>query len=289
MKANHSAGRSDLRWQMQNRSIIILTVILLIGAKSAFGAFEYPSGSVQSFAKAGCVNLRKPSSLDLYTNPALRTLGKLGVDLSLSRLYNMSDFQLVSGAASVDRKTFSLTVGSTQLTGSDYYWERSYLLAGSVGLPYRFRVGASANYLRIEYAEGYSSLGLTALNLGAVWYAREVVAVAGVVRNVNRPHYKSGSQSLPLAGEISVSYVFSDAFSFFLTQHLEEKVRDRFFIAQEVNITKEFSLHLGIATEPTEISGGFSLGVGSLMFDYGFRDNVYLGGTHRFGLRYTGR
>jgi hypothetical protein len=94
-------------------------VILLIESGSAFGAFEYPSGSVPSFAKAGCVNLHKPSSLDLYINPALRISGKIGVDLSLSRLYNMSDFQLASGAATIDRKTFSLTVGSTQLTGSD--------------------------------------------------------------------------------------------------------------------------------------------------------------------------
>ncbi|TFH64007.1 MAG: hypothetical protein E4G91_07155 [Candidatus Zixiibacteriota bacterium] len=272
---------------MQNRSILLLLLVLMIGTEPASGAFEYPSGSVKSFAKAGCVNLHKPSPLDLYIDPALRILGKIGVDLSLSRLYNMSDFQLVSGAASLDRKTFSLTVGSTQLTGSDYYWERSYLLAASVGLPYRLRVGASANYLRVEYAGGYSSLGLTALNLGVAWHAHETVALGVVARNVNRPQYTSGSQSLPLTSEISVSYIFSDAFSFFLTQHLEEKVRDRFFVGQEVNVSKEFSLNLGLATEPTEISGGFSLGVGSLIFDYGFRDNVYLGGTHRFGLRYT--
>ena len=264
----------------------MLLFVLLVGAETAPAAFEYPSGSVPSFAKAGCVNLHKPSSLDLYINPALRISGKIGVDLSLSRLYNMSDFQLVSGAASIDRKTFSLTVGSTQLTGSDYYWERSYLLAASVGLPYRLRIGASANYLRVEYAGAYCSLGLTALNLGVAWYAHEAVVVSAVARNVNRPHYKSSSQSLPLISEISVSYAFSDAFSFFLTQHFEENVRDRFFVGQEVNIAKELSLHLGLATEPTEISGGFSLGVGGLIFDYGFRDNVYLGGTHRFGLRY---
>jgi hypothetical protein len=153
---------------MQNRLILILLLVLLTRGELAFGVFEYPSGSVTTFAKGGCVNLHKPSSLDLYANPAFKIPGKIGVDLSLSRLYNMSDFQLVSGAASIDRRTVSLTVGSTQLTGSDYYWERSYLLAGSVGLPYRFRVGASANYLRVEYAEGYSSLGLTALNLGVV-------------------------------------------------------------------------------------------------------------------------
>jgi hypothetical protein len=271
---------------MQNRLILMLILVLLSGTESVSAAFEYPSSSVPAFAKAGCVNLHKPSSLDLYANPALRISGKIGVDLSLSRLYNMSDFQLVSGAASIDCKMFSLTVGSTQLTGSDYYWERNYLLAGSVGLPFCLRVGASANYLRVEYADGYCGLGLTALNLGVAWYAGESVVVGAVARNVNRPHYKSGSQSLPLIGEISVSYVFSDAFSFLLTQHLEENVRDRFFVGQEVKVSKELSLYLGLATEPTEISGGFSLGVGGLMFDYGFRDNVYLGGTHRFGLRY---
>ena len=31
----------------------MLLLVLLIGTKSASAAFEYPSGSVQSFAKAG--------------------------------------------------------------------------------------------------------------------------------------------------------------------------------------------------------------------------------------------
>jgi hypothetical protein len=270
---------------MKNRSIFIWLLVLLIEVKSASGAFEYPTGSVQSFAKAGCVNLLKPSSLDLYTNPALKISGKIGVDLSLSRLYNLSDFQLASGAASINRNSFSLTIGTTQLTGSDYYWERSYLIAGSINLPYRLRIGASANYLRTEYAGGYRTHSLLALTLGVV-YLRDGFAVGAVGRSINRPRYRSGSQALPLIGEFAISYVFSDAFSFFLTHHLEEKVRDRFFIGQEVKVTRELVLHLGIATEPTEIGGGFSLGVGGLMFDYGFRDNVYLGGTHRFGLRY---
>ena len=271
---------------MQNKSVLILLLYMLIAAESAFGAFEYPTGSVQSFAKAGCINLHKPSSLDTYINPAVKISGKLGVDLSLSRLYNLSDFQLASGAASLNRKTFSLTVGTTQLTGSDYYWERSYLLAGSISLPYRLRLGAAANYLRVEYADGYSTISMTTMNLGVV-YLHDGFAVGTVTRNINRPRYRSGSQSLPINGDIAVSYTFSDDFSFHLTHHLEEHVRDRFFIAQEANVCNEISLHLGLATEPTEISGGFSLTVRSLTFDYGFRDNVYLGGTHRFGLRYT--
>lgn len=263
-----------------------MLLALLIEVDSASGAFEYPTGSVRSFAKAGCLNLHKPSPLELYVNPALEIPGKIGVDLSLSRLYNLSDFQLASGAACINHKALSLTAGYTQLTGSDYYWERSYLLAGSVGLPYHARIGVSANYLRVEYTGDYRSFGLTTLNFGIAWYAHKAVAVSAAARNINQPHYRSVSQSLPLIGEFAISYVFSDAFSFHLTHHLEENVRDRFFIGQEAGITKEFSLHLGIATEPTEISGGFSLAVSGLMFDYGFRDNVYLGGTHRFGLRY---
>jgi hypothetical protein len=176
---------------MQNRLILVLLFGLLIGTESASAAFEYPSSSVPAFAKAGCVNFHRPSSLDLYSNPALRTGGKIGVDLSLSRLYNLSDFQLVSGAASIDRKTFSLTVGSTQLTGSDYYWERSYLLAGSVGLLYRLRVGASANYMRVEYRR------LSPRFDGAEPWRRVVPlkrsGSGAVAHNVNRPHYKSGS------------------------------------------------------------------------------------------------
>lgn len=276
-----------MRWLMAGKSRLLLVASVLLAASRVHAAFEYPVGSVPSYAKAGTVNLQHPSALDLYLNPALACGGKTGVDLYLSRLYNLEDFQLVSGAALLDRGRFSIGGGVTQLSGSDYYWERSYLIAAAVSLLCRLRAGLSVNHLRLEYADGYDGISLTSLSLGAFWTAQEKLAFGAVARNLNRPHYGSGSQSLPLTGELAVSYVFSGAFSFHLTQHLEEKVRDRVFIGQQMNLTKELTLYLGLATEPTEVGGGFSLGIGGFMFDYGFRDNVYLGGTHRFGLRFV--
>ncbi|GEM_PF-2870656 len=272
---------------MRSKSMVIALLFALTGAQAVHGAFEHPIGSVLSFARAGSVNLYRSSPLDLYVNPAVRVDRKISADLSWSRLYNMSDFQLASGAASVNHRGLSVGIGTTQLAGAEYYWERSYLLAGSMALPYHLGVGASVNRLCVEYGEGYSGLSMTALNIGLVCHLRETLIVGLAARNINQPHYESGSQSLPLIGEFSVSYVFSDAFSFHLTHHLEEKVRDRFVFGQDINVTKELSLCLGIATDPTEFGGGFSLAIRSLTFDYGFRDNVYLGGTHRLGLRYV--
>jgi hypothetical protein len=236
---------------------------------------------------AGCVDLRSGSPLDIYQNPACRPAGKIGIDLSMSRLYNLPDFDLASGAVTASHKLLTLTVASTQLSGAGYYGEHSYLLAGSLGLPHRLRAGVAINHLRIQYGEGYRGLHLTSLSFGCTWDVSGSVSVAAAWRNLNRPHYESSPQQLPISGDVSLSYGFTKDFSFHVLQHFEEKVRDRFAVAQQISVCKELTLSLGIATEPTELSGGFSLGFGAFKIDYGFRDNVYLGGTHRFGLRYA--
>jgi hypothetical protein len=261
--------------------------LLLAGVQTVLAAFEYPVGSVRSISLAGCVDLRACSPLDVYLNPACQSAGRIGVDLSLSRLYNLPDFDLASGAATVSHKALSLTGASTQLSGADYYWERSYLLAGSLGLPHRLRAGAAINHLRIQYGEGYRGLHLTSLSFGCTWDVSSTVALAAALRNLNRPHYESNPEQLPIIGDVSLSYCFTKDYSLHILQHFEENVRDRFAIAQQISVCKELALSFGIATEPTELSGGFSLGFGGFKFDYGFRDNVYLGGTHRFGLRYA--
>jgi hypothetical protein len=262
----------------------LFIAVLLSSTLSA--AFEYPVGSVNSFALAGNLNLRESSPLDLYLNPALRFLQQVGVDLSLSRLYNMPDFDLASGAAVWNYRRFTLGVGSTQLTGSDYYWERSYLLSASTSLYRNTRVGVSANYLRVEFSEGYRSLDLLSFNVGGLWDIRDNLSVAASLHNLNRPRFAGQSKPLSLAGSICAAYVFSPDFTIVASERFAESLHNRFSLGQQINLLHDFSLRFGIASDPTEFGGGFSLRIRGLFFDYGFRDNVYLGGTHRFGLRY---
>ncbi len=272
---------------MRSRIAVALSVIFMLANGRVDAAFEYPVGSVRQFAMSGCVNLFQSSSLDAYANPAFQPGFKASADLSWSRLYNMPDFELASGAGSWGYRALGVTAGVTQLGGADYYSEHSYLLAGSLALHHGLRAGVSINYMRIAYGGGYRSLTSTAFNLGTRWEVGSKVAIGLAVRNVNRPRYGSATNRLPLIGEGGISYIFSEKFSCHVLQRFEEHVRGRFALGQEIDLHRRLALRFGIATEPTEISGGFSIGVGRLTIDYGFRDNVYLGGTHRFGLRYA--
>ncbi len=276
-----------MRLLERNKKTFICLLFWVVTAPTVEAAFEYRAGSVSSFAMAGAVDLHQAMPLDCYQHPALQPDGKLLVELSLARLYNIPDFTHASGLVLRNYRAVTIGLGSTQLTGSDFYWERSYLGFVSVGFRQRWRVGMSIDYQRIQFSGGYDDLDLVSLSLGLLATISRRLRVAATVRNINQPRYSPQSESTPRTGEVSLSHHLSRNIGLFLTYHVEEKMPDRLSFGQKLTILPEFSLRFGLRTEPVDLSGGFSLQIGRFFFDYGFTNNVYLGGTHKLGMRFA--
>lgn len=220
-------------------------------------------------------------------HPALAGSGKVDIALSLCRLHGMSDFTHGGGAASLSHGSWSLTLASTQLTGSDFYWERSYLAAISMQPLERMRIGIAVRYELLQFSGGYRELDRVVLSLGSTIRISEVWQIAVSGDDVNRSRFDHELAAHPLIGTVSVTFQPTQAVKLLLTHRMSESTPDRLSLAERVEVAEPLVLRLGICSNPLDMAAGFSLAFGKFSFDYAYSNNVYLGGTHRLGLRYS--
>jgi hypothetical protein len=187
----------------------------------------------------------------LLRNPALKFETDLNIDLSLAKLYEISDLHLAEGMLALDFDKMIFAAGMSQLEYSDVYWEREYVIVASSSLGHQLRYGASARYVK------------------------------------HRPQFVGELETLPLQGTMGVSYDATKIFSIHAQLDYHEKQKDRLVLGQQIKVHRDFAVCFGIGTEPTELSGGVSFQVAGFEFDYAYRDNVNLGGTHKVGMRYA--
>ncbi len=274
--------------QLLRRSKIFLYVgFILTILFTADAVAELPRGSISSFALGGTPNLMSAGSLDMAINPALASCSTYAVEVLASRLHEMSDFDVAAGAAQYNYRSLSVGITVNQLVGLDYYAERNLLLAASVS-PHRiWRLGVGIESRQIEFGEGYGAVSTVAASCGVMFRFSERTAIALSALNVNRPRFGSDDEPLPLAGQIAATYIANSTLTIVFAHQIEERFPDRFCLGQQITIVNDFDLLLGLSTEPFEISGGLSLKLRGFNFEYAYRNNVYLGGTHRVGLRFS--
>lgn len=248
---------------------------------------ELPRGSTSAFALAGTPNLTGPAPLDLSVNPALSFNSSLTLEGIASRLYEMSDFDIAAGAAVFSRGRISFGLAAAQLVGLDYYAERSLLFAVSIAPHRRWRFGFGFEQQRIEFAEGYGNLSMLAISFGTLINPNDRLWLGGSVGNINRPRFDRQDEPLPLYGLFAAAYQATPSVTIILAHHLNERYPGRFSLGQQWAVVEDLDLLFGLETEPLEISGGFSLKLRGFNFEYAYRNNVYLGGTHRVGLRFS--
>lgn len=277
---------SQLRRQSKFFLFALVGFILVI-ATSPHVFAELPRGSVSSFALGGTPNLLRSSPLDMAINPALASCSTYAVEVLASRLHEMSDFDVAAGAATYSYRSWSVGLVVNQLVGLDYYAERNLLLAVSISPRRSLCLGVGIEQGRIEFGEGYGTVSTVAASCGLVVRLNDKAAIAVVGLNVNRPKYDSDDEPLPLTGQIAATYIANSTLTIVFAHQIEERYPDRFCIGQQVTIVKDVDLLIGLTTEPFEISGGISFKLRGFNFEYAYRNNVYLGGTHRVGLRFS--
>lgn len=243
-------------------------------------------GSLRSQSLAGAIDLQSFSPLDVQRNPAVRGEGCWAVAMGWTRLYGMGDFELATGAGSYGSRNWSLSLAVQQLSGGDYYWERSYLVALSRRIGKKFTFGVGLNYLDLQFGEGYRRLDATAVSAGIRYQVRSGQVVAVACRNLNRPRYDATLEAIGREADLSMTWQLSPLIVVCLNQRLIERLPDRFSAGQVFRLAPEMSLQLGIITAPTDFAGGISLKLAGIEFEYAYRNSLYLGGTHWLGVQY---
>lgn len=274
-----------MRWRGLAR-ITVGVVIVLTLPTPLLAAFEYSHGSGVSESLAGAIDLFAAAPLDCSHQPALSAERSLEFEASASRLFNFSDFSLSCGAVRLSVGSLSFGLGTTQLTGSDFYRERSYLLNSAYIVARDVSLGANLSYRQLSYAYGYRDLNSTSLSVGLHWQAAPNLRLAASLLDLNKPRFYADGESTPMTGVVSAASEFSGDLAWFFTYRIISDLPDRFSLGQRWALHERVSLRLGIRNQPLDICGGLSVRLGGFSFDYTYTNNVYLGSTHMLGLRY---
>ena len=72
--------------------------------------------------------------------------------------------------------------------------------------------------------------------------------------------------------------------SIYACEDISNQYSERVRIGQRLQLVEQLDLLIGLSTNPTELSGGVIIDFLGFEVEYGYRDNVYLGGTHRVGM-----
>ncbi len=262
-------------------------VMLAIAFSEAQSAFEYERGSLGSFALGGGIDLQEPAALDLLCNPALEFDRQLSADAWGSRLYNMSEYELGAGAIALNVGCLTFGGAAIQLTGSQFYWERESSVVFAGQLMEGLRCGMRLYRREIEFAEGYGRFSLTGVSIGGTYGAGTRLKLGVAIENLNRPRYSDGDNPAQISGRVDICYQLHSRARVVMRQQFSAAVADRFSIGQRIDLFGQASLLVGVGTNPTELGGGVSFDFLGFKVEYGYRDNVYLGGTHRVGMTWS--
>ncbi len=265
----------------------IVTLVFALSAETAAATLEEQAGSIQSFAMAGAVDLFKISPFSTLLLPALSPERGVGVEANWGRMHGMSEFELYSAAAGYVRGHWAGVIGLQQLGGSEFYWERNFGLAMSRQLAGPFRIGLRGAYQAVEFGEGYRSLDRFSWGCGAVLEIDSSLRAAIAGHNLGAGRFTDGTEATPRSVLIALGWAPTDELTVSLMHDVIEHLPDRFHAGQRLKIAGPLALLVGIATNPTDFAGGATIKVGGIEFEYGYRNNVYLGGTHRFGVLYA--
>lgn len=279
-----SPGKQASPLLRQNKTWLL---ILWVAVYSQIASAELPRGSAASFALGGTPNLFQPSPLDISLNPALSCSARLSFEGIASRFYELSDFDIASGAVAYRHRMVTFGISAVQLIGAEYYSERDFRGVASLAPKHFLRFGVGLEHQQIEFGEGYGKTSAVAISLGALFVPTSRAALAISVDRINRPRFDRQDDHLPLRGHVSATFLATPSLTVVMSNHFDESYPDRFCLGQQITIVKDFDLLLGLTTEPFEISGGFGLKLRGFNFEYAYRNNVYLGGTHCVGLRYS--
>lgn len=227
------------------------------------------------------------SPLDIFHNPAFSCSTRFSVEMQISRLYQLSEFDVLQLGVAYRTSSLQVTAATAQIRSNDYYDESCSELALRYGFGEKLSIGAGIERQSLNFGEGYRSLNLYSLSVGLTIFPIPRLAMSASFLNINRPRFEDQFDEFPFRCELNLSYQAADAFTFALAHHIDSRMPDRFSIAQIIGVSKELNLLIGLQTEPLEISGGISLKLSAFKFEYAYRNNVYLDGTHSAGLRYT--
>jgi hypothetical protein len=269
--------------------MILAAVPLLLLAQVSVASFEELEIGIAAQAMGG-TGVVSTGIGGLFWNPAA-VAGSGSGALSVSGRIPWTDFDFTTlGLDGILPVSESWTAGaSVRYFGGDLYSEQAVALTAAGRLTRDMSVGIQPVFCRAAIEDGVSSYGsgtAIAFNVGfqVTLYSRWMIAAA--VRNPFQARIGDSSEYLQRKIDAGISYEPSPGMVSAVTLSRDWR-GTRLHVGQSLPVGGAFRLLAGVQNAPTSVSGGFSVEIEGILFEYAAQTHPQLAPTHQAGVTYA--
>lgn len=268
---------------------ILVAGLLLLPVSLSMASFEELEIGITAQAMGGTGVVARglgaifwnPASVAGSSSPAVSVSGRLP--------WTSFDFTTV-GVDGIVPISDSWTAGAAvRFFGGDLYTEQTVALTAAGQLTRDMAIGIQPVYCRAAIEDGVSSYGsgsAIAFNIGfqVTMYSRWMIAAA--VRNPFQARLGNSGEYLQRKIDAGISYEPSPGMITAVT--LSRDFRGtRLHVGQSLPLGDAFLLMAGAQSSPTSVTGGFSIEIEGLIFEYAAQTHPQLAPTHQAGVTYV--
>lgn len=230
----------------------------------------------------GTVWLSNPTATSLANLPGAIDEGKLQLEMSGARQFEIKDLDQLSFAAAYRYHRLTIALGLQQFGYRDFYAERTARLHVGYSLN-DFHFNVSGSGLQIDFGAHYEELRAASIGLSAGWHHNKFY-FAATLDNLNRPTLYERGPEVPMRSGVYAEYRSSDRLSTMIRLTTETDQDAQFGLGQALGLSNKAFITWGFSTAPTLYGAGLELVQKRARFNYSANYHTVLGLTHRFSI-----
>lgn len=208
-----------------------------------------------------------------------------GLELGISRQYELKEFDRVYFAAAFRKGVFTGAAGFTQFGHGDLYSERTSRVAAAFHHHW-LSLGAVFSLLQVDFADEYPTLSGHSVGLALSCRAGPILA-AFVADDLNSPRLDAGSSIVDAKYTVYTELIGPGPYSVTGRLTAQRFEKPQFGVGQIVRVSDLGSLMWGLATAPLTYGAGLELMHKRSLITYATSYHPTLGFSHTFSISYT--
>lgn len=267
------------------KSALHAVLLSLFFASPLYAAFDYLPVDARGTAMSGATTALSDNTWGIFSNPAA-TGHRSSAAVNYTIPYGDSDLGNIAGALNLSSLPFdpngTISVGISRYSANDYHETTCIVGYGREILP-SVRLGVSISRMTQKF-DGFSDDSATGINAGIQAELTPIVSLGISSMNLNSPTIGESDTHLPRTTLTGLAFHFPTGSLLTVNALTDPDRSSRLLAAGDFVVAPMTHVMIGVGTNPSLISGGFSFGTDAIKATIAVSRNLDLGTTSSFGL-----
>jgi hypothetical protein len=265
-----------------------LLLILLLYSLKVFGAFESSSQDPFTGSLSNSVMVSENYYSTFLLNPAgTAQVTSINLGLIYFKPYSISELNAASIISNFSIKNYGAGLSISAFGNSIYQENQLTLNLSRSFFTEKFCLGLNYSFYHIKI-DDYPNLSTYGIDLGIIYKVNDFFQTGFAIKNINQPVLSDHPEELPLITRWGAAFKLEERINTYISIEKDSWFAPCLSFGFEFQTGDILSIQSGYRTYPSVPSIGFILRKNWINFHYGFQYNFELGGTHLWGITFSG-